>query len=61
MFYGAVSDFFAQAVISFMLGQRNLGVFNEFLENLESTDHSALMQQSRVRAAASELPIACTN
>lgn len=54
MFYGAVSDFFAQAVISFMLGQRNLGVFNEFLENLESTDHSALMQQSRVRAAASE-------
>lgn len=55
MFYGAVSDFFAQAVISFMLGQRNLGVFNEFLENLESTDHSALMQQSRVRAAASEL------
>lgn len=57
MFYGAVSDFFAQAVISFMLGQRNLGVFNEFLENLESTDHSALMQQSRVRAAASEFRV----
>ncbi|TXT12958.1 hypothetical protein VHUM_01359 [Vanrija humicola] len=54
MFYGAVTDFFAQAVISFMLGQRNLSVFNEFLENLESTESSALIRQSRVRAAAIE-------
>lgn len=52
MFYGAVSDFFAQAVISFMLGHRNLGVFNEFIENLESTEASALIKQSRIRAAA---------
>ncbi|KAL1412508.1 hypothetical protein Q8F55_000254 [Vanrija albida] len=54
MFYGAVTDFFAQAVISFMLGHRNLGVFNEFLENLQSTEASALIRQSRVRAAAIE-------
>jgi hypothetical protein len=54
MFYGAVSDFFAQAVISFMLGHRNLGVFNEFLENLQSTDASQLIKQSRIRAAAIE-------
>ena len=57
VFYGAVSDFFDQAVISFLLGHRNLGVFNEFLENLESSDASTLMRLSRVRAAASELDI----
>ena len=56
MFYGAVSDFFDQAVISFLLGHRNLGVFNEFLENLESSDASTLIKLSRVRAAASESP-----
>lgn len=56
MFYGAVTDFFAQAVISFMLGHRNLGVFNEFLQNLQTTERSALIKQSRIRAAASELP-----
>ncbi|KAL7420820.1 hypothetical protein Q5752_004773 [Cryptotrichosporon argae] len=54
MFYGAVSDFFAQAVISFLLGHRNLGVFSEFLETLQSTDASALIKLSRVRAAAIE-------
>lgn len=54
MFYGAVSDFFAQAVISFLLGHRNLGVFSEFLENLQSSEESNLLKLSRVRAAASE-------
>lgn len=54
MFYGAVSDFFDQAVISFMLGHRNLGVFSEFLENLESKEASSLVQRSKVRSAASE-------
>jgi hypothetical protein len=54
MFYGAVSDFFAQAVISFFLGHRNLGVFSEFLQNLQSSDASSLIQLSRVRSAASE-------
>lgn len=55
MFYGAVSDFFAQAVISFFLGHRNLGAFSEFLEHLQSSDASSLIQLSRVRAAASKL------
>ncbi|KAK4688765.1 phosphatidylinositol 4-phosphatase, partial [Tremellales sp. Uapishka_1] len=54
MFYGAVSDFFAQAVISFMLGHRNLSVFSEFLETLQSSDASSLIKLSRVRAAAVE-------
>lgn len=65
MFYGAVgasldiadpqvSDFYAQAVISFFLGHRNLSVFSEFLENLTSSDASNLIQLSRMRAAASE-------
>lgn len=65
MFYGAVSgltndtnaqvsDFYAQAVISFFLGHRNLSVFSEFLENLTSSDASNLIQLSRVRAAASK-------
>jgi hypothetical protein len=57
MFYGAVTDFFAQAVISFMLGHRNMGVFNEFLQNLQTTERSALIKQSRIRAAASELTV----
>ncbi|BEJ10777.1 hypothetical protein CspHIS471_0101990 [Cutaneotrichosporon sp. HIS471] len=54
MFYGAVTDFFAQAVISFMLGHRNMGVFNEFLQDLQTTESSALIKQSRIRAAAIE-------
>ncbi|WVR08702.1 hypothetical protein IAU60_005760 [Kwoniella sp. DSM 27419] len=52
MFYGAVSDFFAQAVISFFLGHRNLSVFSEFLETLSSADASSVEKLSRVRAAA---------
>lgn len=54
MFYGAISDFFSQAVISFFLGHRNLGVFSEFLASLESTDVSNLAQMTRVRSAAGE-------
>ncbi len=54
MFYGAVSDFFDQAVISFLLGHRNLSVFSEFLEKLESSEESDLIQLSRMRAAASQ-------
>lgn len=55
MFYGAISDFFAQAVISFFLGQRNLSVFSEFLETLQSSDATSLIRLSRIRAAASGL------
>ena len=49
-----MSDFFAQAVISFMLGQRNLSIFSEFLQDLQSSDASNLIKLSRVRAAASK-------
>ena len=52
MFHGAVSDFFSQAVISFFLGNRNLTVFTEFLESLESSDVSSLLKMGRVRSAA---------
>jgi hypothetical protein len=49
---GAFADFFAQAVINFMLGQRGLNVFSEFLENMTSMDAASLVKLSRVRAAA---------
>lgn len=55
MYSGAVSDFFSQAVISFLLGHRNLSVFSEFLETLQSSEASSLIRLSRVRTAASEL------
>jgi hypothetical protein len=55
MFYGAISDFFAQAVISFFLGHRNLGVFSEFLASLESSEKvSNVGQMARLRRAAGE-------
>ncbi|OCF38942.1 inositol polyphosphate-5-phosphatase F [Kwoniella heveanensis CBS 569] len=54
MFYGAVSDFFAQAVISFFLGHRNLSVFSEFLETLSSADAANVVKLSRVRSVAIE-------
>ncbi|WWD20804.1 hypothetical protein CI109_105281 [Kwoniella shandongensis] len=52
MFYGAVSDFFAQAVISFVLGHRNLSVFSEFLETLTSADAASVLKFSRIRTVA---------
>ncbi|WWC92418.1 uncharacterized protein L201_007375 [Kwoniella dendrophila CBS 6074] len=52
MFYGAVSDFFAQAVISFLLGHRNLSVFSEFLETLNSADAASVVKLSRIRSVA---------
>ena len=54
MFYGAVSDFFAQAVISYFLGHRNLGVFSEFLESLENSEAARTNQMARLRVAAIE-------
>ncbi|OCF78932.1 inositol polyphosphate-5-phosphatase F [Kwoniella mangroviensis CBS 8886] len=54
MFYGAVSDFFAQAVISFLLGHRNLSVFSEFLQTLNSTDAASVVKLSRIRSVAIE-------
>ncbi|WVW80546.1 hypothetical protein I302_102531 [Kwoniella bestiolae CBS 10118] len=57
MFYGAVSDFFAQAVISFLLGHRNLSVFSEFLQTLNSTDAASVLKLSRIRTVASEFKL----
>ncbi|WVQ86142.1 hypothetical protein IAT38_008310 [Cryptococcus sp. DSM 104549] len=54
MFYGAVSDFFAQAVISFALGHRNLSVFSEFLETLTSADAASVVKLDRIRNVAIE-------
>ncbi len=38
MYSSTFSDWFAQAVIDFMLGYRTLSVFSEFLLKLQSTD-----------------------
>nr|XP_019007811.1 inositol polyphosphate-5-phosphatase F [Kwoniella pini CBS 10737]OCF46592.1 inositol polyphosphate-5-phosphatase F [Kwoniella pini CBS 10737] len=54
MFYGAVSDFFAQAVITFLLGHRNLSVFSEFLETMTSADAASVVKLSRIRSVAIE-------
>ncbi|ODN90157.1 inositol polyphosphate-5-phosphatase F [Cryptococcus wingfieldii CBS 7118] len=54
MFYGAISDFFAQAVISFLLGHRNLAVFSEFLETLTSEDAASVIKLDRLRNVAIE-------
>ncbi|KAJ9103285.1 hypothetical protein QFC21_002708 [Naganishia friedmannii] len=51
---GAIGDFFSQAVISFMVGERNLTVFSEVLANLGSVDRTSLLRLSRIRAAAIE-------
>ncbi|KAJ9101480.1 hypothetical protein QFC19_005131 [Naganishia cerealis] len=51
---GAIGDFFSQAVISFMVGERNLTVFSEVLANLGSVDRASLVRLSRIRAAAIE-------
>lgn len=55
MFSGAVSDYFTQAVISYMVGQRSIAVFSEFVANLEASDGIHLVRLSRIRAAAIEI------
>lgn len=44
----------AQAVISFMLGQRSLNVFSQLLEEMAVEDPANLIRLSRLRAAAGE-------
>ncbi|KIJ26452.1 hypothetical protein M422DRAFT_272497 [Sphaerobolus stellatus SS14] len=48
------SDWFCQAVIDFMLGNRTLSVFSEFLSKLSSTDPGELMRVWKIRAMAIE-------
>ncbi|KAM6500271.1 SacI homology domain containing protein [Amanita muscaria] len=52
MYSSTFSDWFCQAVIDFMLGNRTITVFAEFLLKLQSTDPSDLVRLSKIRAEA---------
>lgn len=52
MYTSTFSDWFSQAVIDFMLGNRTVSVFSEFLLKLKSTDPRDLIQLSKIRAEA---------
>jgi hypothetical protein len=52
MYSSTFSDWFCQAVVDFMLGYRNINVFNEFLLKLQSTDPLELVRLSKIRAEA---------
>ena len=52
MYSSTFSDWFSQAVIDFMLGNRTLSVFSEFLSKLQSTDPRERIRMSKVRAEA---------
>jgi phosphatidylinositol 4-phosphatase len=52
MYSSTFSDWFCQAVIDFMLGNRTLTVFSEFLLKLQSTDPRDLIRLSKIRAEA---------
>ena len=52
MYSSTFSDWFCQAVIDYMLGNRTISVFSEFLLKLQSTDPSDLVRLSKIRAEA---------
>ncbi len=52
MYSSTFSDWFCQAVIDYMLGNRTITVFSEFLLKLQSTDPSDLVRLSKIRAEA---------
>ncbi|KAF9532199.1 SacI homology domain-containing protein [Crepidotus variabilis] len=52
MYTSTFSDWFSQAVIDFMLGNRTISVFSEFLLKLKSTDPRDLIRLSKIRAEA---------
>uniref|UniRef100_A0A8H7Y3J5 SAC domain-containing protein n=1 Tax=Psilocybe cubensis TaxID=181762 RepID=A0A8H7Y3J5_PSICU len=52
MYTSTFSDWFSQAVIDFMLGNRTTSVFSEFLLQLKSTDPRDLIRLSKIRAEA---------
>lgn len=52
MYTSTFSDWFSQAVIDFMLGNRTISVFSEFLNKLKSTDPRDLIRLSKIRAEA---------
>jgi hypothetical protein len=52
MYTSTFSDWFSQAVIDFMLGNRTISVFSEFLNKLKSTDPRDLIRLSKIRTEA---------
>lgn len=52
MYTSTFADWFGQAVIDFMLGNRTLSVFSEFLLKLQSSDPRDLIRISKIRAEA---------
>ncbi|GJE90764.1 SacI homology domain-containing protein [Phanerochaete sordida] len=52
MYTSTFSDWFGQAVIDYMLGNRTISVFSEFLLKLQSSDPKDLIRISRIRAEA---------
>ncbi|KAI0093512.1 SacI homology domain-containing protein [Irpex rosettiformis] len=52
MYTSTFGDWFSQAVIDFMLGNRTTSVFSEFLNKLQSSDPRDLIRLSKIRAEA---------
>jgi hypothetical protein len=52
MYASTFGDWFSQAVIDFMLGNRTTTVFTEFLLKLQSTDPRDLVRVTKIRAEA---------
>lgn len=52
MYTSTFSDWFSQAVIDYILGNRTISVFSEFLLKLQSTDPRDLIRLSKIRAEA---------
>ena len=52
MYTSTFADWFSQAVIDFMLGNRTTSVFSEFLLKLQSTDPRDLIRINKIRADA---------
>jgi len=52
MYTSTFSDWFSQAVIDYMLGNRAMSVFSEFLLKLKATDPRDLIRLSKIRQEA---------
>ncbi|PCH37867.1 hypothetical protein WOLCODRAFT_161110 [Wolfiporia cocos MD-104 SS10] len=52
MYSSTFADWFSQAVIDYVLGNRTISVFSEFLNKLQSTDPRDLIRLSKIRADA---------
>ena len=52
MYTSTFADWFSQAVIDFMLGNRTTSVFSEFLLKLQSTDPRDLIRITKIRSDA---------